>query len=167
MSRTITKKPDDKTMWRKLLSRAHPDAGGTDELFVWANDVRERVCAGSLPKARPEPRYEPRPYEPPARVPYPTDYLDFAALTRAAVQVVAEEVGEPYAGLLKMLADCEPTIEQTGHLRGASYKQLALIAHTVGMTKEQRKEWYRVAEGVPLSELHAGHLIAKLTEESK
>jgi hypothetical protein len=162
MSRTVTAKPDDKSMWRKLLARAHPDAGGDDALFVWANNVREKVCAGRLPRPRPEPRYETPTYEPPARVPYPTAYLDFGALTRATVEVVAEQVGEPFCGLLKLLADCEPTIEQTGHLRGASYKQLALIAHTVGMTKEQRKEWYRIAEGVPLSELHARHLIAKL-----
>lgn len=35
--------PNDSRMWRQLLARAHPDAGGSDELFVWAQSVREHM----------------------------------------------------------------------------------------------------------------------------
>lgn len=34
--------PDDKRMWRQLLARCHPDAGGSEELFKWAQEQRER-----------------------------------------------------------------------------------------------------------------------------
>jgi hypothetical protein len=30
------------------------------------------------------------------------------------------------------------------------------------MSKEERVGWYRVAEGIPLSDRHAGHLLSKL-----
>jgi hypothetical protein len=32
-------------MWRRLLARVHPDAGGDDELFVWAKSLEELVRA--------------------------------------------------------------------------------------------------------------------------
>lgn len=35
MSRTPTLPPTEPAMWRKLLARAHPDAGGDHELFIW------------------------------------------------------------------------------------------------------------------------------------
>ena len=155
---------------RSLLARTHPDAGGDGDLFIWTENLRQRVVGGRMPQPHPEPRREarvPRRRQPPtehtSRVPYPPN-VNFTTLTRAAVEVVAGEVGEPFSGLLKMLSDCEPTIEQTGHLRGASYKQLAYTTHLSSMTKDHRREWYRIAEGVPLSELHVGHIIAKLTE---
>ena len=55
----------------------------------------------------------------------------------------------------------------TRHHRGASYKQLALIAHRVGLTKEERTEWYRIAEDVPLSDAHAAYLIETLNREDE
>jgi hypothetical protein len=48
--------------------------------------------------------------------------------------------------------------------RGASYKQLAYIAHLVDMTKPERQLWYGVAESIPLSDRHAAHIISKLKE---
>lgn len=41
MSRTATAPPTDPRLWRLLLARAHPDAGGSGELFVWAQALRE------------------------------------------------------------------------------------------------------------------------------
>lgn len=32
-------------MWRRFLARVHPDAGGDEELFVWAKSLEELVCA--------------------------------------------------------------------------------------------------------------------------
>jgi len=48
MARTPTHPPTDRSMWRRLLARAHPDTGGTHELFIWAGTVREVVCDFSL-----------------------------------------------------------------------------------------------------------------------
>jgi len=75
----------------------------------------------------------------------------------------------PYARILELLLDC-PT-EAHGRValrqcRGASFKQLALIAHLAGLSKEQRGVWYGIARNVPLSEQHAAHLINRLKERS-
>jgi hypothetical protein len=77
---------------------------------------------------------------------------------------MAEEVGGVYGALLEMLADCEAPPSTTGawEQRGASYKKLAAIGHMVGMTKPERGRWYRVAESVPLSDRHAGHILGRL-----
>ncbi len=163
-------------MWRKLLGRAHPDAGGSHELFVWTGALREMICDGDIRMGpEPEPRDNPsRRREgstqrtPPGnddnpRVPYPPG-TDFAAATREA-QRMAEDLGEfhPYGALLGMLADVEPADHYAPQeQRGASYRQLAAIGHAVGMTKPERAGWYRLAESVPLSDLHAGRILSKL-----
>jgi hypothetical protein len=49
--------------------------------------------------------------------------------------------------------------------RGASYKQLALIGHLVGLSKEERVRWYELARFLPLSEAHANHIIKRLKDE--
>lgn len=36
--------PNDHRMWRLLLAKLHPDAGGDHELFVFASTVRDSVC---------------------------------------------------------------------------------------------------------------------------
>jgi len=65
--------------------------------------------------------------------------------------------------VLSLLADCYP-LPHLAHEqeRGASYKRLAAIAHTCGMTKAERVGWYRVAEELSLSDRHAGHVLSKL-----
>lgn len=35
---------EDRRMWRLLLARLHPDAGGDHELFLFASALRERAC---------------------------------------------------------------------------------------------------------------------------
>jgi hypothetical protein len=147
-------------MWRKLLARTHPDAGGNHELFVWAGAVKDAVCGGELrgePKI-PETRHTPwTPPDDKPRIPYPAG-LDFEELTRQALRV-----GGPYAAVLASLADCYP-LPHLAHeeARGASYKRLAAIAHAHGMSPKERSGWYRCAEAIPLSDRHASHILGRL-----
>src|SRR3954469_2860398 len=40
---------EDRRMWRMLLAKLHPDAGGDHELFLFACALKEGICgAGSL-----------------------------------------------------------------------------------------------------------------------
>ncbi len=168
MTCTPTFRPTDGAMWRKLLARAYPDAGGNHELFIWVGSVKEHVLksttasqASSPPSA--EPRSEPRTVYEDGRVPFPADSI-CGALTATAIER-AGAVGMLYRRLLLLLEDCYtaahlPHEEQ----RGASYKRLAFIAHLVGMSKGERVGWYRVAEFIPLADRHAGHIIKRLKE---
>jgi hypothetical protein len=36
----------DRHMWRQLLAKLHPDAGGDHELFLFACAVKEGICGG-------------------------------------------------------------------------------------------------------------------------
>ena len=164
MSRTPTLPPDDPRMWRRLLSRTHPDAGGSHELFIWTGAVRDVVCEGRLSFRNDNSRRRENPERTGNvdRVPFdPT--IDFSELTRRAL-VVAEEVGGVHGALLEMLEGCEPPPMQTGAWaqRGASYKKLAAVGHMAGLGKSERVKWYRVAEHVPLSDRHVGHILAQL-----
>ena len=38
--RTPTHPPNDARMWKRLVSRCHPDAGGDHDLFIWAAATR-------------------------------------------------------------------------------------------------------------------------------
>lgn len=40
---------DDRRMWRLLLARLHPDAGGDQELFAFASAVRDEMARGKDP----------------------------------------------------------------------------------------------------------------------
>jgi hypothetical protein len=97
------------------------------------------------------------------RVPFDEDAF-LEVLTDRALAMAAA-VAEPYGYLLRQLADCHPV--EDGSLgdqqrRGASYKSLAAIGHLVGMSKAERVQWYRIAEAIPLSQRHAGHILGKL-----
>jgi hypothetical protein len=160
-------------MWRLLIAATHPDTErGSHELFIWTGTVKGAVCGGGLRvEPKPPPRYpEPRPSPPPPddkpRIPYPTG-ADFNETTRAALLRAA--TGDVYGRVLSLLLDCLPldggplAHEQS---RGASYRRLAAIAHTWGMTKAERVGWYRVAEEIPLSDRHAGHILSKLKKQA-
>jgi hypothetical protein len=41
----------------------------------------------------------------------------------------------------------------------AMWREILARAHRGGLTSEQLREWYGVAESIPLSQRHAGHLI--------
>jgi len=155
-------------MWRRLLARAHPDAGGTHELFIWAGVVRNVVCSSSLHAGvSPEPEDHPSRRREASttadRVPF-DPFADLEVLTDRAV-TMAEAVAEPYGYLLRQTADCYPVSDGSLHdqqRRGASYKSVAAIGHRVGMTKAERVQWYSIAEAIPLSQRHAGHILGKL-----
>jgi hypothetical protein len=156
MARTPTRPPTDRVMWRRLVARAHPDAGGDHELFIWTGAVRDVVCSLERVSPRGETSTPPRSDEAPARVPF-DPFADFAALTGRALSHPGE-----FAPVLNLLRDCWPL----GHLaheqgRGASYKRLAAIGHVWGMTKAERIRWYRVAEEIPLSDRHAAHILSR------
>ncbi len=169
--RTVTQPPDDPKMWRRLVARAHPDTGGDHELFVWATTVKDAVCRGI---EAPRVEREPRPYESPRRpttspadaaerVPF-SPFEDFDALTQKGLSV-AEDVPGLYGRLLRFVADC-PTVEDGRfyhqQCRGATYKQLAAIAHKAGLSRPERVPWYRVCESIPLAQRHAGHILSRL-----
>lgn len=176
MSRTPTLPPTDQKMWRKLIAAAsHPDRNGDHELCVWTQALRDHVLAGGeTPGARPEPD-PPGPRREqnstadgasPDRVPFQrgANDLHFKALTRRA-SAMADEVDAPYARLLRMLTDCQPSpMHETQERSGASYKRLAAIGHKCEMTKRERVGWYRVCESIPLSDRHAGHILSKLKQ---
>lgn len=85
-----------------------------------------------------------------------------------AARKIAEDFGKPgspYARVLGLLSDCpEPAEITPAHRCGATYKQLALIAHRVGMSDAQRRDWYEFAKMIPLAGAHAGHIIARLDD---
>jgi hypothetical protein len=69
--------------------------------------------------------------------------------------------------VLKLLEDCHEVPEVAGPLyrqqhAGATYKSLAAIGHRVEMDKAARTQWYWIAESMPLSQRHAGHILAAL-----
>lgn len=39
-------------MWRQLLARLHPDAGGDPELFLFACSIKDQVCKPERPRIR-------------------------------------------------------------------------------------------------------------------
>ena len=157
-------------MWRRLVGRAHPDAGGDDDLFIWAVAVGDVVCSSSLhasvspePEDHPSRRREASTAAAPDRVPFDR-FADLEVLTERAV-TMAEAVAEPYGYLLRQVADCYPSSEGPLHdqqRRGASYRSLAAMGHQVGMSKAERVQWYRIAGAVPLSQRHAGHILSRL-----
>lgn len=182
MSRTSTPAPTDRSMWRRLLMRAHPDQGGDKDLFVWARELEERItaaggisadpCGDCCQLRQPQPQQSsdsPGPTQPPPpehperpdRIDFDPD-IDHEVLVERAV-TMASEVVEPYSRLLEMLKGCASAPGHRGAERlGASYKQLALIAHRAGMPKVERVDWYEVAARAPLSQRHAGYIIESL-----
>jgi hypothetical protein len=161
-------------MWRRVLSRVHPDAGGDHNLFIWTVAVRDEVCgskswsAASLAEDS-EPDDQPSRWREGSasgtvdRVPF-DQFADFEVLTDRAV-TMASAVAEPYGYLLRQVADCYPVSEgplYDQQRRGASYKSLAAVGHQVDMMKTERVQWYRIAETVPLSQRHTGHILSRL-----
>jgi hypothetical protein len=171
--RTVPAVPlDDPATWRRVLARLHPDAGGSHELFLFGTALREAVCGDGLGEPPEEDlsraRQKPRHAEPPGagedsrRVPFP-GYLSHGEVVDAALRT-AEYVGEPYASLLDLLADCwsRPEVFGDEEHRGASYRRLAAIGHRVGMSKRERSRWYEVARRVPLNDRCASHILRLL-----
>lgn len=162
MNRTRTKPPTDRMMWRKLLARSHPNAGGDNELFEWTNALHEHVAGDAIEKpnhAQPR-RTTNADSNRVAFLPGP----DFEERTARAL-AMAERVPGPYARLLGLLVDCKafhhgPLAREQE--RGASYKRLAAIAYEAGFGYDARQRFYRLAEDIHLADRHAGHILARL-----
>ena len=168
MPRTPTLPGHDPVMWRKLLARAPPDAGGDHELFIWARIFHDVVCARVREDPPPRAAQSSTPREGLARVPFDEAFekaQSFADLTRQAV-ALANTVDAAFARLLLSLEDCEAEDEDSPlHAQqqlGATYKTLAAIGHAAGMNGAERAHWYKLAEQIPLSQRHAGHILTKL-----
>ena len=149
-------------MWRRLVSRAHPDTGGDHDLFIWTMATRDAICGGELGPEIPRPK---RTSSSAARIPFETGtYTPFVALKNRALEI-AHEVEDPYKHLLYALLDCVEA--EDGPLykmqnQGATYKSLAAIAYKSGMSQAERVQWYRICESVPISQRLAGHILSKL-----
>jgi hypothetical protein len=75
------------------------------------------------------------------------------------------DTSQIHAACLCLLSSCQPPPPGRSYhraRRGASYKQLALIRHRVGMAPEERKAFYRLAEEIPLSCWPAEHILDRL-----
>jgi hypothetical protein len=166
--------PQDRRFWRLLLRRAHPDTGGSHDLFLWTQSVREYVAGDAPEEPPPRARRQPPPHPPTGedRVAYSLDfekYGSFTEVTQAAL-LIGETLPQPFSGLLCLLADCaevgedDPIHHRAQHV-GATYRSLAALAHKAGFTKAERVRLYRIAEQIPLSERHCGHLHKKLAEQ--
>jgi hypothetical protein len=163
MTRTPTRPADDRGMWRLLVSRSHPDAGGDHELFIWTVATRDAVCGelgAEIPRVE---RWATSTQGTGERVPFDED-ASLEILTDRALSM-AEAVAEPFGFLLRQVANCHPASEgplyEQQH-RGASYRSLAAIGHMVGMSKAECVQWYRIAEAIPLSQRHAEHILSRL-----
>jgi hypothetical protein len=175
MTHTPTLPTTDRSMWRRLVGRAHPDAGGDHDLFIWSMSVRDAVCSEEHRTETPRREHQDHPSRQRKastsgtvdRVPF-EQFSDFEILTDRALSM-AEAVAEPYGYVLRQLAGCY--LAEGGPLynqqcSGASYKSLAAIGHQVGMSKAERVQWYRIAEAIPLSQRHAGHILSRLKRQA-
>jgi hypothetical protein len=162
--------PWDRRMWRLLLARVHPDAGGQHELFIWARQLKDHVCENSVNSATGRSvDHDLHRHESVARVDFSSAFdlaAGFAALTRRAVEM-ARDLDPPHSTLLLALADCyearDGALYRQQH-QGATYRQLAYVAHLAGLSREERSRWYEICRSIPLSQRHAGHLITRLKE---
>jgi hypothetical protein len=178
LTRTPTKPHDDRTMWRRLIAQAHPDAGGDHELFIWTGALKDHVCipggfsSGANPgdkvgseaseeKGSEARRGEWSGPEDPDRIPYPP-YTDFREATLSALRY-ANNHPDKYGRLLQYLEDCYSMSEKWREQElGASYRRLAAIGHMSGMDTAQRSRWYDIARSIPLADRHAGHILSRL-----
>ncbi|MBA3473944.1 MAG: hypothetical protein H0T57_12080 [Rubrobacter sp.] len=128
MPRTATSPPTDGRLWRLLLARTHPDAGGTDELFVWAQALREiledgppdrQVCGRCNPGSS-------SPTEESDRIPFEPD-LDPIALARRILALV-DELEHPYSAVLRLLANCAPATHGRPQLQEAEPESDTMFA---------------------------------------
>jgi hypothetical protein len=150
--------PTDRAMWRRLLARVHPDAGGDEELFVWAKSLEELVRATAQDDLPPRLGGT---VQREGRIPF-DPHTDFDRISERALQFAPRAFG--YGDVLRLVRGATRT-GTVKDRRGATYEQLARIAYLLGIDKygrNARKMWYRIARDVMLSEAHADHIIGGL-----
>ncbi len=132
--------------------------------------MQEQVCGGlaigpAAPARSPEPPAPPPRRDATSRIAFETD-LPFEVLTARALEL-APTFGEPYPAIFRLLAGCPPLREWPEDLRaearaGAGFKRLALAGRILGLDGRGRGGLYRYSKQVPLSDLHARHLLDRL-----
>ena len=55
---------------------------------------------------------------------------------------------------------------EPSYCKAVTYKQLAALGHSVGMSTAQRVQWYRIAKEIPLRRRYAGHILSKLKRKA-
>ena len=93
--------------------------------------------------------------------------VDFEERTRAILRWY-RNASDPYRRVLLLLMDCDVAHHGRAYAQqyqGATYRQLASIAHVVDMSCEERQEWYAVCESVGLTHRHAAHILGHLKRE--
>jgi hypothetical protein len=93
---------------------------------------------------------------------------EFYLLTHRALSI-GQTLEEPFRSLLLLLLDYCPTDHgrrADKQALGATYKQLAYIAHLVPCSKAERVRWYEIARTIPLSETHASHILNSLKKQA-
>jgi hypothetical protein len=156
------------------LAVAHPDRNdGDGELFVFLTALREHVESCSVAVyQRPPVEHHHVGREDQDRVPYDAALGaedEFWTLTHRALSI-AQRVEEPFRSLLLLLMDFCPTDHgrrADKQARGATYKQLAYIAHLVPCDKEERIRWYEICRTIPLAEAHATYVVNELKRRAK
>jgi hypothetical protein len=155
-----------------LLKRAHPDTGGSHDLFLWAQHLREYI-AGDAPEEPPSyarARRQPPPHPSSGdRIEFSEAFERFGSFSELTAHILAKaaDMPEPFASLFAKLDDCaevdeyDPVNCRMQH-EGATYRSLAALAHKAGFSKEQRVRFYRLAEDLCLSQRHCGYLHKKL-----
>jgi hypothetical protein len=142
MSRTATPAPlTDRQMWRRALSRVHPDVGGDRATFVWLTAVRESVEDGLCPecsfryrmsssdKGRARRDTEGR-EDDVERIGFDPG-VDHAERTLCSLRWY-RNAAEPWRSVLMTLADypeAEHGRRYAEQQKGASWRSLAAIAH--------------------------------------
>jgi hypothetical protein len=99
----------------------------------------------------------------PARIPFDPG-VNFEERT-LAILLWYRDAAEPYRRVLMSLVDCDVADQGRAYAqqyRGATYRQLAAIAHAAGMSPGERQKWYAVAESVGLSQRHGAHILGRL-----
>lgn len=168
------------------MARTHPDAGGSEELFVWTQALREELCdaslaesgfasrvweeflaaqcAGSRSEARPKNR--PRQSKRSTNRIYFDTALSFNELTDRALEI-ADTLEEPYRALVPLLLDgcelsrfgCDLAFIEAARTVGAFYARVADASHALRLDEQTRLRLYKFAKRVPLSDLHAVHMV--------
>jgi hypothetical protein len=162
--------PQDRRYWRLLLKRTHPDTGGSEDLFVWTQHLREYIAGDAPEEPPPQARHQPPPHPSSGdRIEFSGAFERFGSFSELTAVILAKaaDMPEPFASLFAKLDDCaevgeyDPVSYRMQH-EGATYRSLAALAHKAGFSKEQRVRFYRLAEDLCLSQRHCGHLHKKL-----
>ena len=99
------------------------------------------------------------------RIPFNTGRT-FDEITTFALRNMKQGCGCKTCEALAYLEGAEYR-DPRGSSMGATYKQLAYIAHQIGMSKNQRIVWYDSSRKLNLSQAHAGTIIVRLRESAK